>query len=198
MADFVPSESAPLLDAAAVGDTDRVRQLLAAGELVDVVRPSDGSTPLLLAALGGHETTVALLLERDASPKLAKSNGATAVFAAAAADAVECVKILCAAGGDPDAANNHGVTPLQMAAAKGDLKLVQQLLSDGGKAGANAVDVDGRTAAHLACAGGHIEIAQELVLQAQADLRLRDASGTSALALVADAPTRERLRALRQ
>ena len=82
-----------LHEAAAAGETDRVRQLLTAGEAVDTIRPADGSTSLLLAALGGHTATVALLLEHNASPAIAKSNGATPVFAAAAADAADCVRL---------------------------------------------------------------------------------------------------------
>ena len=72
----------------------------------------------------------------------------------------------------------------------------QHILSlEGAAASVKAVDVDGRSAAHLACEAGHAAVAQEL-LNGGADLRLRDGSGTSALQLLPP-DKRQQLRALR-
>ena len=88
-------------------------------------------------------------------------------------------------------------TPLHYAAAKGDLKLVQHILGlEGGIAGVTVMDAEGRSAAHLACAAGHAEVAKELVLKGKADLRLRDANGCSVLQLLPSEAARQDLRSL--
>ncbi|MFE1339445.1 ankyrin repeat domain-containing protein [Streptomyces sp. NPDC058733] len=64
-------EAQPLMAAVAEGDTDRVRELLAAGAEVDARHPmlngfNDAHTPLLVAARDGHAEIVRLLLDAGA------------------------------------------------------------------------------------------------------------------------------------
>ncbi|HZF90736.1 ankyrin repeat domain-containing protein [Streptomyces sp.] len=64
-------EAQPLMAAVSAGDTDRVRELLAAGAEVDARHPmlngfNDAHTPLLVAARDGHGEIVRLLLDAGA------------------------------------------------------------------------------------------------------------------------------------
>jgi len=67
---------------------------------------------------------------------------------------------------------------LCFAAAQGDVASVQRLLQQG--AGVNAVDYDRRSALHIACADGHLEVVRLLIAQ-RADVNLEDRWGHTAL-----------------
>ena len=55
-----------LINASRAGDTERVKQLLDAGALLDE-KDTDGDTALMLASLEGHTEVVKLLLDKGAS-----------------------------------------------------------------------------------------------------------------------------------
>ena len=67
--------------AAASGDDEIVRLLLARGAKIDAVSPpkSGAYTPLMMAAREGHDATALLLMEKGANPRLKNGEGLTPV-----------------------------------------------------------------------------------------------------------------------
>jgi ankyrin repeat protein len=78
----------PLHYAAASGDVDIARLLLARGARVDAVSPpaSGKYTPLMMAAREGHEECALFLLDKGADPLLKNGEGLTAAQIAQKAD----------------------------------------------------------------------------------------------------------------
>jgi ankyrin repeat protein len=97
----------------AIGDTERVRQLLRQG--YDVNRAEDTFeklTPLMIAAKEGHADMVYLLLSFRADPNARTRNGHTALMLSAYNRYPKVVKILLEGGADPNIASNAGHTAL--------------------------------------------------------------------------------------
>lgn len=126
-----------LFEAAAVGDTDRVRALVDDRPALLATRSGDGFPALGLAAFFGHLDTVRLLLELGADPALAAANAmrVTPLHSALAHRNQETVRatatLLLDAGAPVNARQAGGWTPLHQAAAAGNDALVDQLLSRG-------------------------------------------------------------------
>lgn len=116
--------------AAAGGQTELVRQLLAAGARVDQ-RGEGGLTPLGAATLRGHLPVVRLLLKAGADPERSNANGNTPLLEAAALDRLELFEMLLAAGADPMRMNREGHHALSLAAASGSLLVMDYLLRHG-------------------------------------------------------------------
>ena len=68
--------------------------------------------------------------------------------------------MLIASGADVNATQRHGFTSLHAAGQHGDIELVELLLSAG--ADPTALNDDGATAADLAEAAGHVDVARRL------------------------------------
>jgi ankyrin repeat protein len=136
-----------VFEAAALGQVDRVRELLdQESELARAYAP-DGFHPLGLAAFFGHPDVVRLLLERGAEVDAVARNAqvqTTALQAAAASSDTESARLLIDAGADVDAAQRGGFRPLHAAAANGNRELVELLLEHGADRSARLDD--GRTA----------------------------------------------------
>jgi uncharacterized protein len=151
-----------VLEAAAVGRADRVRELVEADETALEERTPEGFSPLGLAAFFGRPEVVRYLLEAgvDADDDAENRFGVRPVNAAAAAHDHESMKLLLEAGADPDAQQKGGFTPLHEAAHTDDVQMARLLLDAG--ADPSIETDDGRDAAALAADDGSSQVAELL------------------------------------
>jgi ankyrin repeat protein len=156
-------ESSPELDvfeAAALGQVERVRELVHADPSLSNAHAPDGFHALGLAAFFNQPDVVRFLLEHGADVERVARNAqiqTTALQAAAASGDFESARLLLAAGADPNRTQTGGFTPLHAAAANGDEPLAGLLIAHGADRDAR-ID-DRRTAADLAAERGHAELA---------------------------------------
>ena len=154
--------SVTVWEAAALGDDERLRDLLDrdAG-LADACAP-DGFFPLGLAAFFAPAATVQLLLERGAIVHTVARNQmkVQALHAAVAAGNAEAVRLLLDHGADANARQQVGYTPLMGAASAGRADLADLLLRHGGDP--SLVNEEGKTAAQIAREHGHADLAERL------------------------------------
>jgi ankyrin repeat protein len=144
-----------LFEAAATGQTARVRALVAANpDLLNSYAP-DGFFPLALAVFFGHVDTVAALLDAgaDVNRQSRESMKITPLHSASAARRLDLARLLLARGADPNARAEAGFTPLHSAAGSGQIDLAALLLSAG--ADISRTDDRGRTPLALAMEGTH-------------------------------------------
>jgi ankyrin repeat protein len=139
-----------VFDAAALGDVDRVRELVdeEPGRAKELA--GDGFTALHLAAWFGHVKVAELLLARGADPSEVATNGTDLqpLHSAAAGGHPVIAHLLLDRGADVDARQQGGVTPLHSAAHRNDAEMVKVLLGRG--ADPALIADDGRSAADLA------------------------------------------------
>ena len=151
-----------VFEAAALGGTDRLAELLDDDpSAVDAVA-ADGFRPLQLAAFFGQVAAARLLVQRGADVDAVAGNdaGLRALHSAVAGRHFEVVELLLAAGADPGPRQQGGFTPLMAAALHGDAPVAAALLAAG--ADPTARSDDGRDAADLAEQGGHSGLAARL------------------------------------
>jgi ankyrin repeat protein len=151
-----------VFEAAAVGDSARLRQLVAADASLVHSFSGDGFTALMLAAYFGHAAIVDELLARGADVSAVSRNPMRlqALHSAAAGGHLAVVRALVCGGADVNARQQHGFTPLHAAAANGAAAMVSYLLERG--ADPDAASDGGQTPLDLALAQGHAEAAQLL------------------------------------
>jgi ankyrin repeat protein len=185
-------------EAAAAGNNDMVRLLLAHGAKVDIAY-DPGSTALMEACEHDHRSTAELLLAHGANINYCSRFG-TALTTAAAMGDLPMVRFLVARGADvnvqdayrtilaaavehPDVLSyllNHGakvnkpakwdITPLGRAAFLGATAGIKVLLAHG--ANINHVDGNGDTPLMSAAGEGHVQAVQALI-QGGANVNLR-------------------------
>lgn len=140
-----------VFDAAAVGRTRGLEELLdGEAELARSWSP-DGFTALHYAAFFGQEDAARILLERGAEVGLVARNATirvTPLHSAASGAHPGIVRLLLEHGADPNAGQDGGFTPLHSAAANDDRETVEALLEAG--ADPALANDEGKTPADLA------------------------------------------------
>jgi ankyrin repeat protein len=150
-----------LPEAAATGNTDRVKELLAAGDDVNAFS-SDGWTPLHLAVFFGHADTALPLLDAGADQTALSRNGLRVIplQSALAQRQVEAATILIHRGSDVNGEPSHGWTPLHYCAAYGLEDVAKLLLEKGADVNHRRVPMGTPLAAALEA--GHTNVAELL------------------------------------
>jgi ankyrin repeat protein len=159
-----------VFEAAALGDTAEMTELLdGEPDLVNAWSP-DGFSPLQLASFFGHPDAVALLLERGAetgavsrNPMRLQALHSACASAESGADrrtVLALARLLLDNGADAAASQERGFTPLHAAAQTGNLELAQLLLERG--ADPAATTEAGKTPAAVAVEAGHEDVAARL------------------------------------
>jgi ankyrin repeat protein len=126
-----------VFEAAAVGKTERLRELLDEDPSLANAWARDGFQPLGLASFFGQTAAVRLLIERDAEVNSASRNEMRVMplhSAAATGDAearYEIAKLLLERGADPNARQQDEFTPLMAADQHGDERLRELLIEHG-------------------------------------------------------------------
>ena len=146
-AKLADSPDLTIFEAAAVGDLERVHELLLLeGGFVDLWSP-DGFTALHLAAFFGHQDVAAELLRRGADPNAVARNPMQVqpLHSAAAANDTGICRLLLDHGADPNARQEGGFRPVHAAAQNGNDELLELLVERG--ADQEAAADDGRTVA---------------------------------------------------
>ena len=153
------TEAPDLFEAAALGETDLVKELLPeAPEGAQTVAP-DGFTILGLAVYFGRLETTKFLLESGAMPNTSSANQFKVwpIHSASAhrdpAISHDLIKLLLDFKADPNVAQAGGWTPLHQAAAHGREESAKLLLEHG--ASLSVKSDDGRTPLEMARAKGH-------------------------------------------
>jgi uncharacterized protein len=132
-----------VFEAAALGDVERLRALLAADPAASQAWSPDGFTALHYAAFFDGPDAVRILVEHDADLEAPSTNeefapGAHPLHSAIAAKRADTAVALLEAGADPNARQHGGVTPLMEAEQLGDLELAETLIRFGAVAGGGA------------------------------------------------------------
>lgn len=150
-----------LPSAAAVGDLERVKGLLAKDPgSVDAVS-GDGNTGLGLASYLGHRDVVSFLLSKGAYVNYTDPNtGFTALTGAISSGHADIVEILLKHGADPNHRYEGGNTPLTEAAFLGDARILRALLAHG--ADMTVRTEKGQTALAIAEEKGHKQASELL------------------------------------
>jgi uncharacterized protein len=150
-----------IFEAATLGETQRLRELLDADPSLATAWSTDRATALHFAAFFGQPGTATLLVERGADVHAVSPTfgGVTPLHSAAAANenSTELVHLLLEAGADPSARQGGGFTALHAAAQSGDAAMARDLLEHG--ADPSPATEDGRTPLSIAEEQGHDEVA---------------------------------------
>jgi ankyrin repeat protein len=153
------------------------------------LKDKSGKTAAQLAEENKH-AEVAAFLKAFGTLVARDDQGRTSLMRAVRDGDLEQVQTLLAKGADPAVRDNQGQPALAHAAAKGRTEIVELLLAASGEnrpqrlISLTAKDKEGKTAAQLAEAGGHIALAA--LLKEYADPDLKDDKGQTALMRAAD------------
>ena len=152
--------------AAALGDTRKLKIMLANGEANLAEHSADGWTVLHLAGFFGHPETVEMLVGLGANVRDQSANAMAnqPLHAAAAGRNKECVSLLLAGGANVNAQQHGGYTALHSAAANGDEEIVRMLLAH--EADQSIQSEKGQTPADMAREKGHVNIVELLGVSA--------------------------------
>ncbi len=154
--------SLDIFEAAALGCSDRVEELLGNDPSAARAWSPDGFTALHLAAFFRHADCAKLLIEQgsDLSAHSQNAMSVAPLNSAAASGQREVVELLLDRGAEINACQSGGFTALHSAAHNGDKPLVDLLLSRGASAGLETSE--GKKAADMAREKGHDALAKRL------------------------------------
>jgi len=149
-----------IFEASAVGQTQRVADLIKNDHSLVDAFAADGFYPLGLAVFFKHPETAMLLLGAGADVNAQARNPMKVkpIHAASASGQLEIARFLIERGADVNARQQEGFTPLHEAAGSGKIEFARLFLDHG--ADLNARTDDGKTALSLA-----IEAKQERMAQ---------------------------------
>ncbi len=149
-------------EAAALGDTGRLREILQDRPDMVYTYSHDGWTPLHLAAHFGQVAAIDWLLRHGAPTEARSTNGLAnmPLHAAAAGRRRRALELLLVAGAYPQATDSEGHTALHIAAQNGEVEMVRLLLGFGAQPEAEAQD--GQTPLSLADRAGHLSVIEML------------------------------------
>ncbi len=145
-----------VFEAATLGDTARLRALLANEPSLVKAQSSDGFTPLHLACFFGQPDAAEILIRQGADPNAVSPNRIAVVHSAAASRNAALVKLVLQAGANPDLQQQGGYTALHEAAMHNSVQRAQALLDAG--ADRSIRSDDGLTAAEMAAQKGNKEV----------------------------------------
>ena len=128
LAQQVPHQEIPLIQAAEKGKLDVVKQLLADGADIETTDVA-GYTALYAAVLAGHQEVVSFLSENKANPNVVDVMGVTPLMHAAFKGDTEMVRILLNAGADK-AARDKMNNSVILYAKESNVPEVEELLKD--------------------------------------------------------------------
>ena len=173
-----------LHQAAAAGDKEQVRKLLAQGADVHA-KDEDGRTPLHTAAWYGRKDVVAVLLAQGANINETDGSGQTPLHLAANYGEKSVPELLLAQGAQINPKDNAGNTPLHAAADRPEVSndLLELLIAKG--ADVKARNEAGQTPLHrvsmIRRQDKRIELTAEILLAHGAEVDAKDKSGCTPL-----------------
>jgi uncharacterized protein len=137
------SDGLDVFEAAALGEAERLGELLAADPDLARAWSSDGFTALHYAAYFGSPPAIRALVARGADLEAPARNEqfapeARPLHSAVAAGRLENAEALLDAGSDPNARQHGGFTPLMGAEQAGNFELAELLIARGAYAGGGA------------------------------------------------------------
>ncbi len=150
-----------LLEAAALGNSERLESCLTAGEAADT-RSADGFTPLHYGAFFGRSEVVERLLQTgvDVNSEATNGSGLKPLNSAVAGGHLQVVHRLLDHGADIETRQSGDVTPLMGAAAGGHDEIVELLLARGADRSPRCAA--GKSAADYAEERGHRHLVARL------------------------------------
>jgi uncharacterized protein len=151
-----------IFEAASLGRSDLVEDLVSRDPRLANARSGDGFTPLHFAAFFGEESVARALLEHHADAGAVANNALQVMplHSAAAGRHLAIVRALLEHGAPVNARQQKGWTALHAAAQHGDRAMVELLLKYG--ANPNAKSDDGLMPDEVAEEKGHVDIAERL------------------------------------
>ena len=198
---FAGEQPSSLMTAAIIGDAGMVRDLIAQGAPVDMVRPYtsrvkvDRANPLLgglsaldMATLLDDQEIARVLVDCKANPNGTNSVLARPLHFAAGANSLRAMDELIRRGADVDARDRWSRTPMVLAASVGNTAAVNLLLDHG--ALVEVADGAGFTPLLSACEQNHLDTVKAL-LDRGASLDRITEMGKDALAVAATADAYE-------
>ncbi|MFC1634443.1 ankyrin repeat domain-containing protein [Planctomycetota bacterium] len=192
-----------LEEAAAIGDVDRIKQLIENGFRVEDFDSLSYMTPLHRAAMVGHKPVVELLLAEGAPINERDTELKTPLYYAISNGHKEIVELLIRKGADFNTTCSYvkdtGYAPLDVALGRGNVEIIKLLQDNGAEEktihaavmlgdqaqvkvflgqgiNINVKDDKGNTPLFYAIRGGHDELAQFLIDQG-ADINYTDKNG---------------------
>ena len=129
-----------IFEASAVGQLDRVNELVKTQPDLVNAYAEDGFQPLGLASFFGHANVAEFLLDHGAEVNSPSRNAQQVMplHSAAAGQHLAIVQALLAHGANPNARQAEDFTPLHAAAQNGQIEMVELLLAHGADANAKA------------------------------------------------------------